>query len=74
MTPESAPTSPVSSIPRVSGQRRFAQTRLVDVLVSLDPKLVAAALGMNAEGLLALYRFVKNVKSTSPPHPSTTSL
>jgi integrase len=33
--------------------KALRSTRLVDLLVSLDPKLVAEALGMNADGLLA---------------------
>jgi hypothetical protein len=32
--------------------KALRSTRLVDLLVSLDPKLVAEALGMNADGLL----------------------
>ena len=32
--------------------KRLRSTRLVDLLHSLDPKLVAEALGMNANGLL----------------------
>jgi len=33
--------------------KTLRSTRLVDLLISLDPKLVAEALGMNANGLLA---------------------
>lgn len=33
--------------------KTLRSTRLVDLLISLDPKLVAEALGMNADGLLA---------------------
>jgi len=33
--------------------KALRSTRLVDLLISLDPKVVAEALGMNAEGLLA---------------------
>lgn len=32
--------------------KRLRSTRLIDLIISLDPKLVAEALGMNAEGLL----------------------
>ncbi|MGH3576072.1 MAG: tyrosine-type recombinase/integrase [Mycobacterium sp.] len=33
--------------------KTLRSTRIVDLLISLDPKLVSEALGMNAEGLLA---------------------
>ena len=33
--------------------KALRSTRLVDLLISLDPKIVAEALGMNADGLLA---------------------
>ena len=33
--------------------KTLRSTRLVDLLISLDPKVVAEALGMNADGLLA---------------------
>ena len=32
--------------------KTLRSTRLVDLVISLDPKLVAEALGMNADGLL----------------------
>jgi integrase len=39
--------------PAATTTKTLRSTRLVDLLISLDPKLVAEALGMNAEGLLA---------------------
>jgi site-specific recombinase XerD len=39
--------------PAAVSTKALRSTRLVDLLVSLDPKLVAHALGMNADGLLA---------------------
>lgn len=53
-------TTPASSAylthvldPAAVRTKTLRATRLVDLLISLDPKLVAEALGMNADGLLA---------------------
>lgn len=35
------------------GTKKLRATRIIDLLISLDPRLVAEALGMNAGGLLA---------------------
>lgn len=35
--------------------KQLRSTRLVDLVISLDPKVVAEALGMNAGGLVAHY-------------------
>lgn len=53
MTPASAPYLTHVLDPASVRTKMLRSTRLVDLLISLDPKLVAEALGMNAGGLLA---------------------
>ncbi|MPZ52883.1 MAG: hypothetical protein GEU79_09140 [Acidimicrobiia bacterium] len=52
----STPASPayISHVldPAEVNTKTLRSTRLVDLVISLDPKLVAEALGMNADGLL----------------------
>jgi len=53
MTPASAAYLTHVLDPAGTRTKTLRSTRLVDLLISLDPKLVAEALGMNADGLLA---------------------
>lgn len=54
--PRTTPASPAYVTHVLDGvdvpAKTLRSTRLVDLLISLDPKLVAEALGMNADGLL----------------------
>ena len=52
MTPASAAYTTHVLDPAGVRTKTLRSTRLVDLLISLDPKLVAEALGMNADGLL----------------------
>lgn len=55
--PRTTPASPAYLThvldPAAVRTKTLRSTRLVDLLISLDPKVVAEALGMNADGLLA---------------------
>ncbi len=53
MTPASAAYLTHVLDPAGVRSKTLRSTRLVDLLISLDPKLVSEAVGMNAGGLLA---------------------